>query len=357
MFLGIRATTAEKAEKFAYPMYETLKDMHFSLFDSADVNFTLNLYDTPSEDDTIYVDDTFTFDANVNVSNLSFDEGETTYIVRNTNYYQDRLGLRVGLYHITKDENNVEKATLVSGDELAGAVFYIDGLGYAPGANGFIRLKMADFVVSVEKEIKVDLTNAEHLTSGLYEFRVTAFASADGLYAKQGDTITNSNQSFRVNLVNEHYGLLATVDDDKDVIVYSDGKTSGGNDTIETTINYFGSYQNPNIKISLKRRDYSTVNSYAYNDVNFADYFDVSLTSFSDTSQLDRTDLFDSSTMTIKKEALLNHITSADMGTYRLTLKLKPGVDLPTGTYRIMYNLYNSNKVVGDVYTYIIIKD
>ena len=73
--------------------------------------------------------------------------------------------------------------------------------------------------------------------------------------------------------------------------------------------------------------------------------------------QLDRTDLFDSSTMTIMKEALLNHITSADMGTYRLTIKLKPGIDLPTGTYRIMYNLYNGNKLVGDVYTYIIIKD
>ena len=162
---------------------------------------------------------------------------------------------------------------------------------------------------------------------------------------------------FRVYLVNEHYGLLATIDDDKDVIVYSDGKTAAGNDTIETTINYFGSYQNPNIKISMMRRDYSSVESYTYNDVNINNYFDISSTTFSDTSQLDRTDLFDVTTMTINKDALVDHISSGDMGVYRLTLKLKPGVDLPTGTYRIMYNLYNGDKPVGDVYTYIIIKD
>ena len=356
-FLGLRATVDGTSKRIAYPMYETMKDMHFNIFDEADVGFDMELYNTPDEDDTIYVDDEFEFGVNVGVSDPVQSRDGESYLVRNTNYYQDRLGLRVGLYHITVDDQGNERATLVSGDELAGAVFYIDGLGYAPSANGFVRLKMADFVVDVNKTVKVDLTNAEHLTSGLYEFRVTAFASGDGMYAKQGDTVTNSIDSFRVNLVNEHYGLLATIDDDKDVIVYSDGKTSGGTDTIETTVNYFGSYQNPNIKISLKRRDYTTVKSYTYNDVNFADYFDVSLTSFSDTSQLDRTDLFNSSTMTIKKEALVSHVSSADMGIYKLTFKLKQGVDLPTGTYRIMYNLYNGDKVVGDVYTYIIIKD
>ena len=358
LFLGIRVSDDGSSDIWTEPMYETARDMAFSIFESNDATFDLNLQNTPDEDSTIYVDDVFTFKADVTVHDTPITDPVLGVVsVRNTNYYQDRLGLRIGLYHITEDEHGNERSVLVSGDELSGAVFYVNGVGYAPGSNGFVRLKLADYVVKINEEIKVDLTNAEHLTSGLYEFRVTALASADGLYAKQGDAITNSVDTFRVNLVNENYGLLSTIDDDKDVIVYSDGKTSGGTDKIEVTMNYFGSYQNPNIKISLKRRDYSTVSNNDYNDVNIADYFDVSSTTFTDTSQLDRTDLFNTSTLTINKNALLNHINSGNMGIYKLSFKLKNTGNLPTGTYRIAFTLYNGDKEIGDVYSYIIIKD
>lgn len=357
-YLGLRASKDGNSYLFSYPMSETMKDMNYSIFNASDASFNITLENEPDEDSTIYVDDIFNFNANVAVHESSITDPELgNLVVRNTSYYQDRLGLRIGLYRITEDEQGNEKATLVTGDELAGATFYVDGVGYAPGSNGFVRLKLTDYVVNIIKEIKVDLSNAEHLTSGLYEFRVTAFASADGLYAKQGDSITNSTDTFRVNLVNENYGLLSTIDDDKDVIIYSDGKTSGGTDKVEVTLNYFGSYTNPNVKVSLMRRDYTSVNSYSYNDVNMADYFDLSSTTFSDTSQLDAVNLFDTSTMTISKNALINHINSSSMGNYKLSFKLKNTADLPTGTYRLVFTLYNGNKEIGDVYSYLIIKD
>ena len=109
--------------------------------------------------------------------------------------------------------------------------------------------------------------------------------------------------------------------------------------------------------VLLKRRDYTTVNSYTYNDVNIADYFDLSSTTFSDTSQLDAVNLFDTSTMTISKNALLNHINSGTMGNYKLSFKLKNTGNLPTGTYRLVFTLYNGTKEIGDVYSYLIIKD
>ena len=88
-----------------------------------------------------------------------------------------------------------------------------------------------------------------------------------------------------------------------------------------------------------------------------ADYFDLSSTTFSDTSQLDAVNLFDTSTMTISKDALINHINSSSMGNYKLSFKLKNTADLPTGTYRLVFTLYNGNKEIGDVYSYLIIKD
>ena len=360
-YLGIRSKdrTTGAFDVFSYPMSETMKDMNFSIYNATDSSFDLDVKNAPSESDIVYVDDVFDFDADVKVTQKVISDGENgSLIVRNTSFYQDRLGLRIGLYRVTEDENHNERFTLVTGDELSGAIFYVDGVGYAPGSNGFIRLKLADYVVKINKSVQVDLSNAANLTSGLYEFRVTAFASSDGLYAKQGDTVTNSMDSFRVNLVNENYGLLSSIDDDSDVIVYSNGKTSGGHDKIGVTVNYFGSYTNPNVRISLKRRDYTTVNSYTYNDVNIADYFDVSNITFTDTSQLNVTGLFDNNTLTIKKEALLNHLNSGNMGAYNMTFKLKnSATPYVTGTYRLVFTLYNGDREIGDVYSYIVIKD
>jgi len=61
--------------------------------------------------------------------------------------------------------------------------------------------------------------------------------------------------------------------------------------------------------------------------------------------------------LTINKNALLNHINSGNMGIYKLSFKLKNTGNLPTGTYRIAFTLYNGDKEIGDVYSYIIIKD
>jgi hypothetical protein len=264
--------------------------------------------------------------------------------------------LRIGLYYISEDQIGNEIATQVVGDELAGAIFYVGDVGYAPASNGLIRLKLADYVVKVNKTITVDLSNS-NIRSGLYEFRVTAFASSDGLYAKQGDTITNSTDTFRVNLVNEKYGLNSAISEQSDTIVYKNGKTTGGEDVVDLDLYYFGSYANPSIKVSLMRREYDEINSYDYNEVNINTLFDLNNTTFTNLSDVTATDIFDVSTMTIKKSALTGHPDSASMGNYHLSLKLRNDVELTTGTYKIKFTLYNGTHEVGDVFTYIIVKN
>ena len=356
-YLALRATEAENQYVFSTPISETMEKMNFSLYDATDASFGLDVTDYPTSSESIYVDDVFDFNANITVNEKSIsDEQYGNIAVRNTNYFQDRLGLRIGMFNITYDNEGNEIASQVVGDELAGAVFYIGETGYAPASNGLVRLKLADYVVNINKTITVDLRNS-NIRSGLYEFRVTAFASADGLFAKQGDTITNSTDTFRLNLVNEKYGLNSEIAEESDTIIYKNGKTTGGEDTVDIDLSYFGSYVDPSIKVSLMRRSYSSINSYDYEEADISKIFDLSSTAFSDNSNLTATDLFDTSTMTIKSDALVGHGDSGEMGTYRISFKLRDDIELKTGTYRIMFTLYNGNHDVGDVYTYIIIKN
>jgi hypothetical protein len=356
-FLALRATEGENQYVFSTPISETMDKMNFNLFDASDASFDLDVTDYPTGSESIYVDDIFDFKTNVEVQEKPiYDDVYGTLTVRNTSYFQDRLGLRIGLYYISEDQNGNEIATQVVGDELAGAIFYVGDVGYAPASNGLIRLKLADYVVKVNKTITVDLSNS-NIRSGLYEFRVTAFASSDGLYAKQGDTITNSTDTFRVNLVNEKYGLNSAISEQSDTIVYKNGKTTGGEDVVDLDLYYFGSYANPSIKVSLMRREYDEINSYDYNEVNINTLFDLNNTTFTNLSDVTATDIFDVSTMTIKKSALTGHPDSASMGNYHLSLKLRNDVELTTGTYKIKFTLYNGTHEVGDVFTYIIVKN
>ncbi len=356
-YLALRATEGENQYVFSTPISETMSRMNFNLFDASDASFDLDVTDYPTGSESIYVDDIFNFKTKVEVQEKPiYDDVYGTLTVRNTSYFQDRLGLRIGLYYISEDQNGNEIATQVVGDELAGAIFYVGDVGYAPASNGLIRLKLADYVVKVNKTITVDLSNS-NIRSGLYEFRVTAFASSDGLYAKQGDTITNSTDTFRVNLVNEKYGLNSVISEQSDTIVYKNGKTTGGEDVVDLDLYYFGSYANPSIKVSLMRREYDEINSYDYNEVNINTLFDLNNTTFTDLSDVTATDIFDVSTMTIKKSALTDHPDSASMGNYHLSLKLRNDVELTTGTYKIKFTLYNGTHEVGDVYTYIIVKN
>ena len=91
---------------------------------------------------------------------------------------------------------------------------------------------------------------------------------------------------------------------------------------------------NPNIRLSLYRRDYSAIFTNVYNLVDIKDYI---------TNNYASTDK--------EFEYLMVNNPTTSFNTY---LYLKP--DLVTGTYKLTFSLYDGDVYVGDIYKYIVIK-
>ena len=99
------------------------------------------------------------------------------------------------------------------------------------------------------------------------------------------------------------------------------------------TIHYTSGLSNPNLRISMYRRNYDEVYSSAYEKVDIKDYVTNTLIDRGDYNYL----LFDNP-----------HETQ--------TLFLYTRESLKSGTYKIVFSLYDDNTYIGEVYQYVIIK-
>ena len=107
-----------------------------------------------------------------------------------------------------------------------------------------------------------------------------------------------------------------------------------GNNSVSVTLRYSSSLSNPNVAISLYRRDYSEVFSQNYNLVDLQDYIETTLTE--------------------KKREKEYEVSNNPSETTTYFLYLKE--NLVTGTYKLVYKLYDGNEYVGEAYEYVIIK-
>ena len=107
-----------------------------------------------------------------------------------------------------------------------------------------------------------------------------------------------------------------------------------GNANFMSKIEYSSGLQNPNIAVSLYRRDYSDIYSERYNLVDFADYVK---TYVSPTAR--------------EKEYVVSVKPAKE---FNVAYVLKD--NLVSGTYKLVYKLYDNNTYVGEAYEYIVIK-
>ena len=112
------------------------------------------------------------------------------------------------------------------------------------------------------------------------------------------------------------------------------GKNKEDTNLVTCTVEYSSKFTNPNITVSLYRRDYSEEYSQNYTLVDLQDYVSDNLV-----------------TTNKEKEYLVSDSPKAIM-TNNYTLK----ENLKTGTYKIVYKLYDEETYVGEAFDYIIIK-
>lgn len=242
-------------------------------------------------------------------------------VIYDTNYFGQKLGIKITLY-----DSNGEQ---VSGSSLLGVYFKLNGTKYFPRVDGTTRINVAGNVSNVASHIEVNTENS-NLASGNYTIKVETFCSPDGIYY---GLVSADETTIPISILNSIYGLSADLEDNMVIIKSEDGKTINGNNNLDFNIKFSSGLATPNIKVALYRRDYSNVYSNTYNLVDLQDYVTDSLT-----------------TTNIENTYLATDTPTANF-TYSLTTK----PELTTGTYKVVFSLYDGDRYVGEVYQYIII--
>ena len=114
------------------------------------------------------------------------------------------------------------------------------------------------------------------------------------------------------------------------------GYNLNSNTDLRFNLKYSSALKNPELRISLYRRNYDEIYSQEYELVDLADYISNFLTP-----------------TTREKEYM---VLEAPTGDVKLKEFLQLKNNLKTGTYRIVYKLYDEDILIGEAYEYIIIK-
>ena len=281
----------------------------YNLYYGRDSNININV--DPS-DNPLYVGYNDIFDLKIDYQNDSLDN---TAVI-DTQYFNSKLGVQISI--INKDGNTL------SGTDLVGTYYEMDGKRYYPDINGVTHVKLSDKVGNTEKWIIFHAENAS-IATGDYTFSFKAFGSVDGIYFS--DNLPEV-ENLDIIIINSKYGLNPTIHDES--IIFS----SHNDKNLKFDIDYTSVLENPNIRLAMYRRRYNEIYETNYDLVDLADYVDQTL--FATSNQYEY--------------MLINDPSS----TNEFNISMKE--ELMTGTYRLAFRLYDNNVQIGEIIRYIIIK-
>lgn len=288
-------------------------------------NLTYSLYDKASatidiegvlSGNPIYVGDKVNLDLTTNfISPVS-----SGVQVTDTTYYDKRLGVKITIY----DSNNNQ----LNNSSLFGLSYELDGVIYYPRMDGTIRIPLADRVANVYSRIKINTANS-NLNSGNYRMKIESFGSPDGIYYGY-----ESSDSYEIpfTVINSRYGLDVNLDDDLKIIDKKTGMVNGNN-ALVFNMKYSSNLSNPNIRVSLYRREYNDIYDMTYTKVRLLDYITNNL---------------------VDTGGYLYMFEEHPTDNLNKTLYLKE--NLMSGTYKFVFSLYDSNVYIGEAEEYVIIK-
>ena len=290
--------------------------MKYTVYNNKEATIKLSGELTP---ETLYLGNTL----NLNVITNFTQTVVNSKTVYDTQYFEKKLGIKISIY-----DNNGNR---LNSDSLFGVNFELDGKLYYPRIDGTTRICIADKVTDILARLKLNTQNNKTLATGDYKIKIESFGSSDGIYYG----LTASGQiELDVRIINSSYGLKITTEDKLKIVDKDTGFTMNGNANFMSKIEYSSGLQNPNIAVSLYRRDYSDIYSERYNLVDFADYVK---TYVSPTAR--------------EKEYVVSVKPAKE---FNVAYVLKD--NLVSGTYKLVYKLYDNNTYVGEAYEYIVIK-
>ena len=243
--------------------------------------------------------------------------------VYDTHYFDKKLGIKISIY-----DSNGER---LNNDTLLGVNFELDGIKYYPRIDGTTRIKISDKVTDVLARIKMNTENNNIIPTGDYKIKIESFGSADGIYygIDSSDMI-----EFNIKIINSTYGLKVTTSAQEKIVDNLTGKTSKGTNWIDFNIKYSSLYTQPEIRVELYRRNYDEIYSKNYESVDLANYV----------------------TNALKPTDKPNEYIAINNPRPDITQRFNLSENLVTGTYKMVYKLYDDTNYIGEAYEYIVIK-
>lgn len=260
-------------------------------------------------------------------TNLTLDTDFTqgkinTNTIYDTNFGEEKLGIKISIL----DSNG----NLLNSSSLMGVNFTFNGNTYYPRYDGTTRINIAESVANTRSKITISTKNS-HLATGEYTLLVESFGSPDGIYY---GTTSSDQIEIKFNIIDTVYGLELVAQDAMVIVDKDTGYTKNNNNSYVFDLNYTSGLDNPNVRVKLYRRDYTSIYSDIYNEVNLLDYITNTLNSSPNTNEY--------------------YLDTSPTSTTTYFFYLKD--NLITGTYKLAISLYDGNNYIGEIYQYIIIK-
>ena len=255
-------------------------------------------------------------------TSINYNVTDNLQSVIDTNYESSNMGLNVAFYNESGDE-------IVSSSLLSGTSITLDGVKHFADSDGVFRIKLAGKVSNLSKTLSIVADKG--LPTGNYLLRFTLFASSDGLH--NSDVDGAHVVEYIVTVVNSDNSIVVDVADKEKIV---DGDTALNMNDLNTnkyTVTYTSDLNNPNLRLEVLKRKTDDIDSIEYTTVPFNSLFSNSLVQVNSTEY---------------------NLDMGGLNTKEFEFALKD--TLTSGTYRLVFKLYDNDQLIDDDVKYVIVK-
>ena len=297
--------------------------MKYSLYDSS--NAVLNQTVTPSSN-YMYYDISYNVDY---ATAIGYDQTEGRESIINTNYESSSMGLNVSIVD--------NSGTQVSSSLLSGTSIVIDNKSYFADSDGVYRIKLTGKVSTIKRTISIYADSL--LPAGNYTLKFTLFASADGRH--NSHALESKEVDIPITLVGADNSIKVSTVDETKLVSGEDGVNELNLKYNTYVVSYTTVLTNPNVRVSLYKRNIDNKDTTVYTEVDLNTLFTNELTLPSESGYSSRS----SDEKMLKINAGVSN-----------TLYFNFNDNLTSGTYKLVFKLYDNNQLIDEDFKYIIVK-
>lgn len=303
---------------------------------------TFNIYSSINEENT---DAELYLSADYNNTTILYNTDSSTNINIRTGFNYKYID-DIKIFDTTHENMNIglliklinSDGSIVGKKYLKNIIIKIDDVEYAAENDGVFRINLNSGITDISKELVV-ITNEDNmkLPVGNYTLNISNYVSYDGLYTTD---ISNNNVDVPIYVSNSSSGIKYNFDviiNDSNRII----KKSTGLYNVNFSIIQNGSLREPNIRVSLYKKDTLTAYNQDYSIVDIKNYITNSLT------------VYEGNVYYAFKNPIKYRGTSATYNNLELTLITS---NFENTGYKFVYELYDGDKKIGAIEKNFIVK-